>query len=89
MSIDGCKSPLEDRRRDRGDVVDKPLCRNLNQLRRHVSTDGNDMRSIEGKDCIQGPVGRCSVEEYLFTACGIDGAQGVVTAAEGDQLAVR
>ena len=88
MSIDGCKSPLEDRRRDRGDVVDKPLCRNLNQLRRHVSTDGNDMRSIEGKDCTQGPIGRSSVEEYLLAACGIDGTHRVVATTEGNQLAV-
>ena len=88
VAIDRRQPTLENRRCDRGDVVDESLRLHLCQLCSHVPSDGDHMASIEGEDSIESPVRGCSIEENLLTATGIDGPDRVVSAAKRNQLAI-
>ena len=88
MTIHSGESTFENRRGNRGDVVDESLRLDLGQLRGHVPPDGNHMRTVERKDGVEDPVSGSTAEKDLLAAGRFDGSQGVISTTKCNQLAV-
>ena len=88
MAVEAGEPTAEGTGGDRGDVVDEALRRELRELRRHIAADGDEMIPLRCEDGVEGPVFMGPLIEHLFAAGDVDRADGVVGAAEGDQLAI-
>ena len=88
MAVEGGEPTAQGTGGDRGDVVDEALRREFRELRRHIAADGDDMIPLWREDGVESPVFMGPLVEHLLAAGDVDGADGVVGAAEGDQLAI-
>jgi multidrug transporter EmrE-like cation transporter len=71
MPHDALDPSFQRARRDRCDVVDEPLCRNLDQLGRHIAADRHQVAAVDRKRRIQHPIFMSALIEHLLAALGI------------------
>src|SRR5439155_11166821 len=88
MPIDSAQAPLQSAGRDAGDVVLETLGGNLGQLHRAVAAHADEEVALYRKYRVKHPVGMAALIKHLLAGLGINGAQGIVGAAEGDELGV-
>ena len=69
-------------------VVFKTFAGDLRQFHRPVAADRDEVRALDREDGIEDPIAMAALEEDLLAGLGLDGAERVVGAAEGDQLRV-
>ena len=85
---DGVEPAAQGARGDGADIVDETLRLDLGEFRAHVAADGDEMRAVLVEDGAEHPIAVGALLEDGLAGRGVDGAEVVVGAAEGDQFAV-
>ncbi len=74
---------------DGRDIVDEALGLDLGELGAHVAAHADELIALVGEDGVEHPIAVRGALEDLLAGFGVDGAQGVVGAAEGNHFAIR
>ena len=88
MPINGGNAAFQGARRDGGNVVNESRVLKDSELGGHVAADGDDVFAFHIVRGAEHPVVVGTLKENLFARLGVNGAYGVVPAAEGNGLAV-
>ena len=89
MPIDRHQTATEGAGRDRGDVVDEPLRRQLRELHAHVTAEGDDVVSPGRKHGIEHPVFVRALEEQVAELLDKPGALFMPSGTMANQVAIH
>ena len=89
MPVHRVKATAQRAGRDRRDVIDEPLRRDLGELGRHVAAHGRDVVALRRERRVEHPIAVRALLQRLFAGLRIDRAHRVVRATERNRRAVR